>query len=171
MMRRAGCALLLLVLSCGDDTIPPATEIVVYIDADPAVTGRATTLRVVVAGRAPGEAFFSDAEDGLFEIAPDTLPFQFSFAPRDGDATRQWRVSVVAEDGAGIFVEKTARGVYVPDESRVLYMVLRGPCVDRSCPEQQTCTLGACVNDAHDPAELPVYEGGRVPAPPARGST
>ncbi len=164
-MRRAICAFLLLTISCGDDAVPPATEIVVYVDADDAVRGRANDLQVVIAGRAPGEMFFEDAPDGTFDVALTDLPFQFSFTPRDGDATRQWRVSVVARDGGGIFVEKTARGVYVPDESRILYMVLRGPCIDRSCPAQQTCTVGSCVNDARDPAELPVYTGGRVPAP------
>lgn len=165
MMRRASWALLFLAVSCGDDTVPPATEIVVYVDADDAVRGRAADLRVVIAGRAPGETFFEDAPGGSFAIAISDLPYQFSFAPRDGDVTRQWRVSVTAQDGGGTFAEKTARGVYVPDESRILYMVLRGPCVDRSCPEQQTCTLGTCVNDAWDPADLPVYTGGRVPAP------
>jgi len=169
MNRRASSALLLIfALSCGDDSAPPATEIVVYVDADDAVRDRADNYRVVVAGRDPGEMFFEDAPGGAFVIeSAAELPFQFSFAPIDGEATRQWRVSVTAEAAGGVFIEKTARGVYVPGESRVLYMVLREPCIGQSCPEQETCTVGACVNDAWDPAELDVYRGGRVPAPDA----
>jgi hypothetical protein len=159
-------ALSLVFVACGDEA-GPATEIVVYVDADDAVRGRATNIEVVVSGRAADGSEFALAEGGLIDIPPAELPFQFSFAPLDGDASRQWEVIVGAQesDGEMPFVRTIARGVYVPDQSRVLYMVLRNDCADVGCPPTDTCEAGDCTDAIRPPDELPVYEGGRVPPP------
>lgn len=168
-MRTSGALALsaLLLVSCGDDPAGPVTEIVVYVDADDAVRGRASNIQVVVSGRAADGSEFTPAEGGALDVSPSRLPFQFSFAPLDGDTSRQWEVTVRGESAGGVFIEKIARGVYVPDQSRVLYMVLRNDCSEMlSCAADQTCEGGACTSNIRPPDSLPLYEGGRVPAPP-----
>ena len=159
-----GAVALLLLASCGEDA-PPATEIVVYVDAEPGVRNEAERVVVAVSGRDPGEPFVV-AEELTFD--PDELPLQFPVAPDDGDVERQWEVRAQAvQVGGDVLAEQRFMGDYVEGESRVLYVILREACLGVSCSGPQTCDRGDCVPTMRTAESLPEYTGGRVPAPPA----
>ncbi|MAQ19233.1 MAG: hypothetical protein CMN30_31085 [Sandaracinus sp.] len=144
---------------CGDT--PEATEIVVLVQADPAVRGRATAIRVFVQGRAGTAGRFDDAE--TIDLVPGDLNYQFSITPAGGDVGRQWRLQAEALDPGGIFVTQVISGEYLEGESRVVHIFLRGDCIPMACSEGQTCgPEGTCRPVGVRAGDLDVYEGGRV---------
>jgi hypothetical protein len=67
--------------------------------------------------------------------------------PPGGDAARRVEIHVAALDTSGaVTVERVARTGFVPRVALRLPMFLSASCRDTTCPDQQTCEGGLCID-------------------------
>ncbi len=144
-----GLALIALTSSCGADV----TEVVIVVDADPSVAERAHYLAVRV----------YDTDGSLVVDRVDAVPDEVDFpariplTPRDGDATRNWRVEIDAQTAFGcVFSNAGAEGGYTDGfaESRELVLTPTapepcplGPGCMGDCDDGLACTADSCVEE------------------------
>ncbi|MCU0675581.1 MAG: hypothetical protein MUE69_22660 [Myxococcota bacterium] len=134
------CVALALVLACLGCREPEvATQVLVHVDVEPAMQGRANALRLRVR-RADAEPW-TQTEPLARLRWPTTLPLE----PRDGDATRRFDVEaeLLAPDGT-VLVRERALGGYVEGERRHVTLRLTEACEAIVCGALETCVEGVC---------------------------
>jgi hypothetical protein len=149
-VRLLSClALIAIASSCGADV----TEVVVVVSAEDPVATRARYLAVRV--------FDTDGSlvvDRVDEVPGEvTFPARIPLTPRDGDATRNWRVEVDAQTAFGcVFSNVEAEGGYTDGfaESRELTLspispepCPLGPGCMGDCDDGLPCTMDSCVEE------------------------
>ena len=128
MRARNTTALLLLTVLGGASackTAPTQTQVIVLIDAEHGVRTRTAQLQVDVYSE-------DDAKKATSRKLTPKWPVELALAPKDGDASRSYRVSAEALDTDGEIVA-IARLVssYVEGEKRFVVLQLEDACVDR----------------------------------------
>lgn len=140
----AACVLAL--LGCREPGI--ATQVLVHVDAEPAMQGRAESLRLRVR-RADAEPW--ERTEPLTRLRfPTTLPLE----PRDGDASRRFDVEaeLLGADGR-VLVREHAIGGYVEGERRHVTLRLTEGCEAIGCGALETCVDRACEGSCVSPSE------------------
>ena len=150
MIARATAFVFLAALSACSD----ATEVVIVVSADEAIAQRASSLVVTVTdGRGGHVATREDPlGDGEREVR---FPQQIPLAPRDGDASRRWGITVEAKNPAGCVLARVeAEGGYEDGVSQRRELRLEdagagacppGPGCD-ACDDGLACTEERCVD-------------------------
>jgi len=164
-LRTAIAGIVLTFVVLGPGCLPPPSQVVVLVDADPEVRvdSRYDHVRVRVFARpAPegdGELLNEIVTPGLESGVP--WPFRLVLTPAGGDAARRYEVLVTAEEvtpehpSGAAFVTARAISGYIPRETRILRIVLTAACVDGPvCEEEQTCRGGICRTAVIDPGTL-----------------
>lgn len=136
-----------------------ATEVILTIDAECAVRGRATTLVLEVQG---------DDRSAATRTLPVSRrmgwPRQITLAPLDKDASRNYIVRVRVEDDEGEIFTTSYRGGYNANERAGLHLVLTDSCLSAGCAG--LCNAGTCVETAPEFGPLPTFA---EPAPSCTG--
>ncbi|HJL17557.1 MAG TPA: hypothetical protein RMH99_17975 [Sandaracinaceae bacterium LLY-WYZ-13_1] len=161
-MRRALAACLLLALAAGCQGETPRTQVMLAIDADPALREEIAFLHVHVfggeAGR-PVEMYASRRDIRYDELA---WPWRVAMVPLDPDPPRAWLVDVTAEraDGTPI-TASTVRGGYAPERTVRVELRLEETCAGVLC-DRARCEDGRCVDPLVDVSTAPdlVVDGG-----------
>lgn len=150
-----GVALLVLLLaSCATR---PATEVMVFVDAEPGVRMAAISVEILVEGSTGrGGAEFAQRE--LSSVAP-RWPLRIALAPIDGDGQRVYRVTATALDGTSptpaLVAQVRAISGYRPGETVRIDLLLQDACLRHpACPIDETCVAGTCSPAMIDPATL-----------------
>lgn len=135
----------------------PATEVMVFVDAEPGVRAEAASLEVRVEGSAGrGAADFAQRE--LSTVATPSWPVRIALSPIDGDGQRVYRVTATALDGAAapaLVAQVRVISGYRPNETVRIDLLLQDACLHHAaCPDDQTCVAGNCVAALIDPATL-----------------
>ncbi len=133
-------------LGCREPEV--ATQVLVHVDVDPSMRGRANALRLRVR-RADAEPW-TQTEPLARLSFPTTLPLE----PRDGDATRRFDVEaeLLSPDGV-VLVRERALGGYVDRERRHVTLRLGEPCEAIACGALEACVDGACEGACVRPTE------------------
>lgn len=127
------------------------TAIVVAIDSDYAVPGELSSLLVNLtkSGRAQPQQSLA-----LTGTAPYRLPLSFAVVP-EGDKAGELTVEIVAQDGQGRTLVRSTRVThFLPNQTRVLPIVLTRRCASLSCSASETCTEQGCQSPVVDPSAL-----------------
>lgn len=148
--------------SCRDDGGLPSTRTTVRIDADAGVRGASASLHVVVSGGAGVGDVSTVREDRVYALGAGggdlpmaALPMHLTLAPRDGDATRAYRVEVTALDPEGRTVASARLiGSFIAGRALVAQLVLEDDCRSTECTSDTTCSAGTCVDARVDPMTL-----------------
>ncbi len=152
---RAAFAAFLVLASC---STRPATEVMVFVDAEPGVRAATVSLEVRVEG-STGRGAADFAERELSTLASPGWPVRVALAPLDGDGQRVYRVTATALDGAtptpALVGQVRVVSGYRPNESVRIDLMLQDACLHHAaCPDDQTCVAGSCVAAMIDPATL-----------------
>ena len=139
------------------------TEIVLVIDTDMEVPADVAQFVVTVDGAA-----------GMYGPLPvdltvtENLPATLGLRPATEGSNAPLSVTVDAysQDGPRVLMQ-TARTRFVPNERRMLRMVLSVSCLPVTCEADQTCQNGACVSSDLPADSLSVWSG-IVPSRPQR---
>lgn len=160
-MTRARLAAAVALSIAGCVTHVPATEVVVVIDAEPAVVRLAATLRVGVAGGARGSTLTSQAEQVLGSASsPIAWPVTVALAPAGGDVDRLFVVEADALDSTGATVGIVrARSSYVANRTLELRLTLEDCCraVAPTCALDETCRSCMCTSFDVPVSTIPDY--------------
>lgn len=160
MFRRAAWLVLSVGLSaCTSPTTLP--QVLVEIDAEPAVRATTTHLEVsIYGGDGIGSGPMNLREMATYATEADAgvgngFPRTVSLSPLDGDARRVYRVVVRALDATNGTVG-TARLVsgYLPGKVLAFRLVLEDACRSVPCGDDQTCHDGTCVSAEKPATEL-----------------
>lgn len=158
-MTRVRIAALALALGFLASCAPrPRTEVMVRVFADTAVAAEARRLavRVFEGPEATGEPFSDDVGT---ELTPLTYPVRIALVPREGDASRTYRVEVDALDVAGGVLARTrVVSGFVPQRTLQLDLRLESCCRDVTCGDDQACRACACAPIEVDPGSLEPLE-------------
>lgn len=153
-------SLALLAMGCACEGPRTATQVVVVIDADDVVRGRATSLRLEVFGdpAQPAPAFPETTRDDT-TYPTDAWPRIVALAPENRDPTRIYRVVATASDGTSTVAVARVISGYVGGEIRTVRLYLSARCAPEECDPTETCdALSAECIDAHvDPEDLDPY--------------
>jgi hypothetical protein len=159
-----------LISACMSPSSATPTELVVDIDAEPAVKARAQTLHVVVeaAVDVSDPKQLSSSLDQSVKTAK--LPLRVALVPLFGSARRKLVLTATALDAKQVLVAQ-ARLVsgYVADEVRYAHLLIEDACLDTHCAGAlDTCAGGHCVpaevdagglsQDPQHPTRLPASE-------------
>lgn len=141
-MRRLLWAGLWLALSCGD---PELTQLYVCYEIDPELVSAGTTTRVCAFDDEGG--ILTGCDDGTrIQLGSDGVPRSQAFVRRSSERVEITLEGVVNRPGVGE-VELT-QSIDMPfAEGRIIDVTLRleNACLDRICPEDETCVAGRCV--------------------------
>jgi hypothetical protein len=152
-MNRASITTLALALlaACGDTA--PRTQTVVVLRATDGVREATTHVHVRISGRSRDANAWETDEERTVTLDGDTrFPLMLPLTPRDGDATRQFRVEAIAyADGPAVTSRGRVQSGFVPDATRVVQLELDDGCSALVCDEAATCLDGTCVD-----ADVPV---------------
>lgn len=132
------------------------TQVLVEIDGDELVWDAMQSLRVTVWPRdSDGVESATTVEDTEHVADGLSRPFLVPLAPRNGDASRGYRVEAVATLSGGRTVTARVISGYQPNATRVVRVFLDAECVGAAeCPTaEQTCRDGVCV-DADIPPDM-----------------
>lgn len=160
MIVRASSVLLvgLLALSgCSTETVP-RTQVMVVIDAEPAVRAMAVDVDIeVLSGSGPisgweprGKRSLTDGDDAV------AWPLEAALVPRKGGTDRVFVVIATAYDAAGDpLAQVRAISGYVKGKTLALPMLFEDLCLGKlSCEDTKTCRAGNCVDANIDPSDL-----------------
>jgi hypothetical protein len=173
-MKGSTLVMMALVLSaaCGD-TIQ-ATQVMIVIDADPAVRAQVDAVHLTVRAGQGDDGKWQQRYDETVTPGTKTIPWPMELAlvPKGDDLTRVYEVTATAL-GTGGTALTTARAISGYRKGATVQIVLRfdQACIDRDdpCDAQQTCARGACV-DAHVGVDsLKEYVPGKVPGGSSSG--
>ncbi len=133
----------------------PASQVTVFVDAEPRVRGLTTQLVVRVSGGHDGETF-TEADEPVVREVPLAWPFDVTVTPAGADATRLFVVEATAYDsGHRLVSQARLLGGYVRGEARHVTLTLEDACVGVSCADGLACRAGHCV-----PIDTPDTDGG-----------
>jgi hypothetical protein len=158
-------ALASLLASCAD---PVVTQVIVTVDADREIRALARRLDVQVYGgvrRAGGipdegmESFPIYLMDEDPEGGDSPWPAMIALAPKDEDASRQYRIIVTARRGEEFIAEVRAISGYVRGQTLWLRLYMDALClyVEPCTSEDQTCSGGECVSARSPEDTLPRF--------------
>jgi hypothetical protein len=161
MTLRANLVLLLGLLAssgCGGTETVPRTQVMVVIEAEPAVRAMAVNVDIeVLSGTGPisgweprGQRSLTDGDDAI------AWPLEAALVPRKGGTDRVFVVIATAYDAAGdALVQVRAISGYVKGKTLTLPMLFEDLCLGKlSCADTKTCRAGNCVDANIDPGEL-----------------
>lgn len=141
-------------LGCATDP----TELVVLVDAEPAVSARATSVRLE-AHDADGSPSYGEREISLGGALG--FPVRFALRAADGHESALVALEVTALDGAGAaFVRRRLLARYRPEQLGLVRVTLEAACVER-CAETEDCVDGRCSSPREedstpvDPGDIP----------------
>ncbi|MEZ4326496.1 MAG: hypothetical protein R3B40_14880 [Polyangiales bacterium] len=162
--RKLAMALLLLGLgvpSC--TTTPPASQVVIFVFADPGVVDRAVRLRVQVYGGDRGGASLIPSELVEQEDYDPAVRRQLALAPLGNDPERLFRVVAQGIEVVGgtetPFVSSSVVSGYIEGETRVIQLRLWDTCVGTTCDDQTLgCVDAVCVANYKPPTSLDPFE-------------
>jgi hypothetical protein len=146
----AATALLAMAAAC----TAPATQVIVHVDAEPALRAATRSLELRVIGEGGTDTYDQTRVAGAFSW-PATLPV----APSPGRNEGAFDVVATLELEGGNAVRATARTAFVADRRTHVWIMLDERCVGVECAgEARTCIDGACVDgcfEASDGVPLP----------------
>lgn len=123
----------------------PASQVLVFVDAQPLVRGTAAHVVIEVSGGHPGETFTMSGPP-LEHRPPLAWPFDVTIVPAGGDVSRIFEIQATAYDSGEHLVSQTRlRAGFVRGESRRTTLVLEDACFGVSCDEGLVCSSGRCV--------------------------
>ncbi len=131
-----------------------ATQVMLYVTADEALSPRVASVRIEVFDPDPGnENPARDIEIGAGrDIGSESDPVQVPLVPKDGASSR-YTVTVVLRDADGRELgTQTLRGGYVANEVREVWAAFDSECEYSGCPGEFRCQLGECVEYCVDAA-------------------
>ncbi|UJR79339.1 RCC1 domain-containing protein [Sandaracinus amylolyticus] len=138
-------------LALGCRTVP-ATQVLVFFHAEDDLAAEAASIRVRVDTDEGNALDRTDAlsREGVTHLARVPL------VPRDGDASRRFRVEGALLDASGeVLVEVSAVAGYVTHERRELHLWLDRECVGiEPCDDGRTCQLGVCTGECFEPSPV-----------------
>ncbi len=141
-MKRVACGALLLLLSCGD---PELTQLFVCYEIDPELVSAGTTTRVCAFD--DSGAILTGCDDGTrIQLGSDGERRSQAFVQADAERVEITLEGVVNRPGVGE-VELT-QSIDMPfSPGRIIDVSLRleNACLDRICPDDETCVGGRCV--------------------------
>lgn len=177
LMKRAafGAVLLAFVAACSTRS---ATQIVVEIDAERGVRGAVEVVHVVVNGGDGTTAGAPRVQRLDVRERPPRWPFTVVIAPLERDSERRYEIVVSAKGpaptgGGDRPVVATVRAIsgFVPDETRVLRLLLEDACRGVACDAEETCRAGTCMVATVDPSILAGPEVDAGPSVDASAAT
>jgi hypothetical protein len=129
----------------------PRTQVMVTIDAEPAVAAAAVRLAIRVEGGATDLSLRAEQTVGSID-APVALPLDVALVPLAGDATRRFRLEATALDATGdeLGTVRVFSG-FVAERTFSIRLVLEDCCRTVRCSAQETCRACGCAPDALDP--------------------
>lgn len=144
-----------LLVGCAGPT--PRTEVMLDIDAEPAVRERAAQLRVHVLGGEAGQPpeGYASRLDRTFAAS---WPRRVALVPLELEPPRGWQVELEAQSATGeVVAASVVRGGY--DEARTVLVraVLEDACIGVPCPRMR-CAAGRCIDPLVDVSAAPDLE-------------
>lgn len=152
-----GCVLCL-TLSCSAETTQ-ATEVLLEIDAEPAIRKAISSLKVQVRGGAAQDELPATLRDDRPAVQEPHFPLRLGLVPLHGDASRTYDVTATAY-GSDDRILAQARIVsgYIPGSLRFARLLLEDACLGvlqcASADVALTCTQGACISARLPPRDL-----------------
>ena len=182
-----GCWIWLVALSaamaCGEDA--PDTQVMVVIDAEPAVVDRIADVELeVTSGTGPISSWVLRHKASLTPgDGPITWPLEVALEPRASSVDDSYHVVATALDGRGETIAQVrAVSGYIEGSARRLPLVFDLACLQRDslCNASLTCLAGACVDPEIRPEDLlpgdstttdPIQRGEDMTPPEVDGGT
>lgn len=153
------CAVL---LAAGCAEKAPRTQVMLVIDAEPAIRTEAHALHVQVFGGQAGQPASTFASRYVRDFVDPAYPFSIAMVPLEPEPARAWSAIVETrrEDESAI-TRSTLRGGYADGRTVRLDFTVEDACAGVLC-EGQRCEDGACVDGLVDVTSLPelVLDGG-----------
>lgn len=141
-MTRIGWAALLLLLSCGD---PELTQLFVCYEIDPELVSAGTTTRVCAFD--DSGAILTGCDDGTrIQLGSDGERRSQAFVQADAERVEITLEGTVNRPGVGEV--ELSQSIDMPfSPGRIIDVTLRleNACLDRICPDDETCVSGRCV--------------------------
>jgi alpha-tubulin suppressor-like RCC1 family protein len=129
----------------------PATQVLVFVHAEPGLREQASRIQIQVEG--PEGDTVADEDHPLPEESTGSIA-RVPLVPKGGDATRTFRLVATLTDGDG---QKLVSGEVVSgydnEKLREIHLWLDEQCQDVSCDPGRTCDRGTCVGACFDPAK------------------
>lgn len=156
-MRGAAAVLASVMFALASCATRPATQVMVFVDAEPGVRASTTMLEVMVegsSGRAPADFALRE----LSTVSP-IWPVRVALVPLDGETQRVYRVTVRAIGASAetpTVAEARVISGYRIGETIRIDLLLQDACVAHApCSATETCVDGVCVDATVDPNGLP----------------
>ncbi|MCA9607039.1 MAG: hypothetical protein KC619_15645 [Myxococcales bacterium] len=162
MTRRApiGLFALALLAACGEKA--PRTQVMLVIDAEPAIRAEARSLHLEVFGGEDGMPASTYARRYVRDFEDPTFPWSLALVPFEPDPPRAWRALVETRRADGTpLTRSTLRGGYAAEHTVRLDFLVEDDCAGVLCADLR-CEAGACVDPLVDVGTLPelVVDGG-----------
>jgi hypothetical protein len=141
-VTRAWVLLLPLALSCGD---PELTQLFVCYEIDPELVSAGTTTRVCAMDDS-GAILTGCDEDTRIQLGSDGQPRSQAIVQSDAERVMIALEGVVNRPGVG--ETEVRQSIDIPfSPGRVIDVTLRleNACLDRVCPDDETCVDGRCL--------------------------
>lgn len=131
--------------------VEPATQVLVWVDIPEASQMRERATRFTVDVFDGDDQRVHTEERRLTGGTALTPPISISVVPRDGDASRSFRVEVaLLDDAFGEFAHQTAEGSFVEHELREIRLRFDDACLGVTCSFGRTCIEGTCERACFD---------------------
>ena len=162
MTRRAALALVALGLLAACQEPAPRTQVMLVIDAEPAIRSEARSLHLEVFGGEDGMPASTYARRYVRDFEDPTFPWSLALVPFETDPPRAWRALIETRrvDGTPL-TRSTLRGSYATEHTVRLDFTIEDVCGGVLCTDLR-CEEGACVDPILDVGTLPelVVDGG-----------
>ncbi|MCS6799310.1 MAG: hypothetical protein NZ898_12440 [Myxococcota bacterium] len=131
----------------------PATQVTVYVDAQPLVRAETSEVILVVRGGPADSPVLAVREER--RVSEPAWPIDMTLVPVGGDASRLFEVEATARDVTGALVAQVRlRSGFVAGRAREVRLVLEDRCRGVDCGPKRTCRAGTCVEpDEPDPTD------------------
>ncbi len=141
-MRRPWWLLALLLLSCGD---PELTELFVCYEIDSELVSAGTTTRVCAVD--DSGAILTGCDEGTrIQLGSDGRPRSQAFVQRDAERVQIELEAVVNRPGVGeTELSQSIDIAFSPGRVIDVTLRLENACLDRVCPDDETCVDGRCL--------------------------
>ena len=135
----------------------PLTQIVLVVDTDMNVPYDLDKLAITIEGTPPGRTFM---------IPANGFPLTLGMVPATKDTVTPVTVTIAATVlDAPVLTEKV-HTEFVPDQSRMMRIVLSTACLPVTCDVSETCEAGVCQPIDRPGTSLPAWSGAAPARPP-----